>query len=223
MNEAIGEFLPLAIGVAISPGPIIAVVLLLATPHARTAGPAFLLGCLAGLAIAGTIILLLAGTVDASDSGEPATWVSLVKIALGALLAFVGVRTWRGRPRGDQVAEMPSWMSKIDSLRAPKAFGLGLLLSGVNPKNLLLTVAAAAAIAQTGISSGEQAAALAVFVALGMLGVATPVAIFFALGDRSRTLLDGMRSWMAANNAVIMAVLVLVIGAKLVGDGIAGL
>jgi hypothetical protein len=31
-----------------------------------------------------------------------------------------------------------------------------------------------------------------------------------------------MRSWMAANNAAIMAVLMLVIGTKLLGDGIAG-
>ena len=47
--------------------------------------------------------------------------------------------------------------------------------------------------------------------------------IYFVLGERSRTLLDGLKSWMAANNTVIMAVLILVIGAKLLGDGIAGL
>ena len=32
-----------------------------------------------------------------------------------------------------------------------------------------------------------------------------------------------MKDWMAANNAAIMAVLLLVIGAKLIGDGISGL
>ena len=44
MGEAIGQSLPLAIGVALSPVPIIAVVLMLTTPRARANGPAFLLG-----------------------------------------------------------------------------------------------------------------------------------------------------------------------------------
>jgi hypothetical protein len=103
------------------------------------------------------------------------------------------------------------------------ALGTLVLLAGVNPKNLLLTVAAAAAIAETGISAAQQELALAVFVVIGTLGPGIPVAIYFVLGERSKKLLDGLNSWMAANNAVIMAVLLLVIGVKLVGDGIAGL
>jgi hypothetical protein len=62
-----------------------------------------------------------------------------------------------------------------------------------------------------------------VFIAVGSIGVGGPIVIYFVLGERSQKLLDGLKSWMAANNAVIMAVLVLVIGAKLVGDGISGL
>ena len=56
-----------------------------------------------------------------------------------------------------------------------------------------------------------------------VVGVAAPVVIYFALGDRSGPILDRLKQWMAAHNAVIMAVLCLVIGAKLIGDGIAGL
>jgi hypothetical protein len=87
----------------------------------------------------------------------------------------------------------------------------------------VLTVGAAAAIAQTGITAGEQAIAFAVFVVIGSLGVLGPLALAFGLGERSKPLLDRLRSWMAANNTVIMAVLLLIIGAKLVGDGIGGL
>jgi hypothetical protein len=46
--------------------------------------------------------------------------------------------------------------------------------------------------------------------------------MFFALGDRSRQILVGLRDWMGQYNAVIMAVLCLVIGAKLIGDAIGG-
>jgi threonine/homoserine/homoserine lactone efflux protein len=224
MKDAIGQVLPLGIAVAISPVPIIAVVLMLATPQARSNGPAFVVGWIVGLAIVGTIVLLASSGASASDEGGPATWVSVLKLVLGVLLLLVGVREWRRRPRrGEHDAALPTWMQTIDSFRAPKALGMGALLSGVNPKNLILTVGAAAAIAQTGIAAGEQAVALAVFIVLGTVGVAAPVVVFFALGERSREMLDTMRAWMAANNAAIMAVLMLVIGTKLLGDGISGL
>ena len=70
--------------------------------------------------------------------------------------------------------------------------------------------------------ASEQAIAYAVFALIGTVGVAAPVVIYFALGDRSGPILDRLKTWMAQHNAVIMAVLCLVIGAKLVGDAIAG-
>jgi threonine/homoserine/homoserine lactone efflux protein len=223
MGEAIGQVLSLGVGVALSPVPIIAVVLMLGTPRARGNGPAFVLGWITGLAVAGTVILLVSSGADASDEGDPATWVGVLKLLLGALLLLVALRTWRGRPRAGDEAHLPKWMQAIDTFRAPKAAAMGALLSGVNPKNLLLTVGAAAAIAQTGIDAGEQAVALAVFILVGTLGPGVPVAIYFALGERAKRLLDELKGWMGAHNAAIMAVLCLVIGAKLIGDGVSGL
>ena len=111
----------------------------------------------------------------------------------------------------------------MDAIAPPKALGMGVLLSGANPKNLLLTIAAAAAIAETGVDAAQEAIALAVFIFVGTLGVGVPLLLFLVLGERSHKPLDELKSWMAANNAVIMAVITLVIGAKLLGDGISGL
>ena len=223
MSDAIGQVLALGVGVALSPVPIIAVVLMLGTPRARSNGPAFVLGWVAGLSVVGTVILLVSSGADASEQGEPAEWVGLLKLVLGALLLLVALRQWRRRPRAGDDAELPKWMQTLDSFGAPKALAMGVLLSAINPKNLLLTVGAAAAIAQTGIDAGEQAVALAVFVLIGTLGPGIPVAIYFALGERATHLLDDLKGWMGANNAAIMAVLCLIIGAKLLGDGISGL
>jgi Sap, sulfolipid-1-addressing protein len=49
------------------------------------------------------------------------------------------------------------------------------------------------------------------------------VAIYFLMGARAEHVLDELKRWMASHNAAIMAVLCLVIGAKLIGDGISGL
>jgi threonine/homoserine/homoserine lactone efflux protein len=223
VGAAIGQVLSLGVGVALSPVPIIAVVLMLGTPRARANGPAFVLGWVVGLAVVGTLVLLAAGGAGASDGGEPATWVDVVKLVLGALLLLLALRQWRGRPREGDEAALPKWMQAIDTFSPIRAFAMATALSGINPKNLLLTVAAAGAIAQTGVDAGQQAIALAVFIAVGTLGPGLPVAIYFALGSRAKHVLDELKLWMAAHNAAIMAVLCLVIGAKLIGDAIGGL
>jgi threonine/homoserine/homoserine lactone efflux protein len=223
MADAIGQLLPLAVGVSLSPVPIIAVVLMLGTPSGRVNGPLFVLGWVVGLAVVGTIVLLAASGADANDAGEPATWVDWLKLGLGVLLLLVAVKQWRGRPRPGEGAALPKWMRTIDKFTPARAFAIAAALSGINPKNLLLTVGAAAAIAQTGVDTADQAIALAVFVLVGTLGPALPVAIYFALGARAKHILDELKLWLAAHNAAIMAVLCLVIGAKLIGDGISGL
>jgi hypothetical protein len=223
MGRAIGGSLPLAVGIAISPIPIIAVVLMLTSRKARANGPAFVLGWLLGLGVVGVIVLSLAGSAGASTSGSPAAWVSWLKIVLAALLLLVAARQFARRPHGDEEAQMPTWMATIDKTSPLAAIGLAAALSGANPKNLLLAAGGAATIAQTGIPAGQQAVAYLVFALIGTLGVGIPVGIYFAMGERSEKLLAGLKGWMSQYNAVIMSVLCLIIGVKLIGDAISGL
>jgi threonine/homoserine/homoserine lactone efflux protein len=210
--------------VAISPVPIIAVVLMLATPRGRVNGPAFLAGWLLGLAVVGTLVLVASNGAGASDSdATPATWVSWLKLVLGVLLVSVAVKQWRGRPRAGEAGTLPKWMQAIDTFTPGRAVAMGVALSAINPKNLLLTVSAAAAIAQADVSTGDEAVALAVFVVIGTLGPAAPWLITVFMGSRARGILDDLKAWMGTHNAAIMAVLCLVIGARLLGDGISGL
>lgn len=222
MGEVIGQMLPFAVGIAVSPLPIVAVVLMLATPRARVNGPSFLVGWIAGLAVVGIVVIAAMGDSAKADSGATPEWVSGLKLTLGVLLLLVGVREWRGRPRGDDSAQLPKWMHALDGFGPPRAAGAGVLLSGLNPKNLLLAAGGATVIAQGSLSTGGQAGALALLVAVATLGVAAPVVLYFAMGVRARGILDAMKDWMARNNAVIMAVLLLIIGIKLIGDAISG-
>jgi hypothetical protein len=222
VGAAIGAVLPLAVGVAISPIPIIAMVLMLDTPRAHTTGPAFGLGWVCGLAVVGVLMLLLAGD-DAQKSGGPATWVSWLRLVLGLLFLLLAVRSWRGRPVEGEAAEMAKWMRAIDTFTAGRSLATGGLLAGVNPKNLALTIAASVAIAQTAIPGAQQAVALAVFVLLGSLTIMTPIAVYFLMGARAAAILENLKAWLSRHHAVIMTVLLLVLGAKLVGDAISGI
>ncbi|HEY5143628.1 MAG TPA: GAP family protein [Solirubrobacteraceae bacterium] len=219
MGEAIAEVLALGVGVALSPLAIIAVVLMLAAPRGRRSGAAFLVGWVLALGAVGTIALLIADVADADADGSPATWVSIVKIVLGVLLLVVAARQLRRRA-GDTESELPGWMRRLDGITPARSAGLAVVLAAVKPKNLLLTVAAGVAIAQTGASPAGQAVALAVFVLLGGLAPGVPVAIHVLMGERGPGILAAMREWMLRENDTIIAVLCLVLAVKLIGDAV---
>jgi hypothetical protein len=223
MGSVIGDILPLALGVAISPVPIIAVILMLFSARARSNGPAFLAGWVLGLAAVGVVVLALAGAAGVEDDGGPSTVASVVKLLLGLLLLVMAARQWRERPEPGQEAAVPGWMRAIDSFTAGRALGLAALLSAVNPKNLALAVSASATIAQAGLSGGAAAATLAVFIVLASLSIAVPVVFYLVGGSGAKATLDGWRSWLSANNATVMTVLLAVFGTVLLGKGIGGL
>jgi len=222
LNQVIGDVLPSAVGVALSPVPIIAVILMLATPKARTTGSAFAAGWVVGLVVVSTIIVTVAGGADEPDSGA-STAVSALRVVFGLLFFALAVKQWRSRPRNGAEPTMPPWMATIDSFSAGKCFALGALLSGVNPKNLALTSASAATIAQAGLGGGESAVAVAVFVVIGSLSVAGPVLFYLVAGDRAAKPLASIKEFMADHVAVIMMVIFVVLGADLLGAGYSGL
>lgn len=222
MGEAIGQTLPLTIGLLASPMPIVAVVMMLTSKTALANGIAFVVGWVIGIGALGTLVLLV--SAPASDSGgEQPTWLSVLKLILGAGLLFLAFRQWRNRPAEGAAPEPPKWMAAIDTVAPPKAFGLAVLLGAVNPKNLLIVVSAATTIAHATGDRGEQLVALVVFTVLASAGVATPVVIYLAMGSGAPALLDRLRTWLVAHNTAILLVLLVVLGTKLIGDGVSGL
>jgi len=223
MGPAIGDILPFAIGVAVSPVPIIAVILMLFGPKARSTGPAFALGWVLALVAVGVVVLTVADTSDVSSEQGPSDAVFAIKLAIGLLLLVLAVLQWRSRPNGGEEPEMPGWMDAIDEFTALRAFGLAALLAGVNPKNLGLTLAAGSTIAQAGLTGAEPWIALLVFVALASVAVVLPVGYYLVARSSAERTLDSLKSWLTANNATVMSVLFLIIGVLLVGDGMGGL
>jgi threonine/homoserine/homoserine lactone efflux protein len=223
MGAVIGDLLPLAVGVAVSPMPIVAVILMLLAPRAGGASAGFLAGWLLGIVVACTAFLLLAGSLSLGTSSEPSTTGAWVKIILGLLLLAVGLREWRARPRPGADPSVPKWMAAIDSFTAMKAAGLGFLLAAVNPKNLLLCASAGATIAAGSLSTGQDVGAVAVFTVIAASTVAVPVCGYAVARSRMAQPLAVLKEWLTANNAAVMSVLLLVIGASLVGKGIGGL
>jgi len=222
MGEAIGEVLAFGVGVALSPLAIVALVVMLVAPGGARPAWAFAGAWPLSLALVATLVLLLADGSDASASGTPATCVNVVKIVGGLLLVLFAAYEWRERASSEAETEGPGWMRKLDRVKLAGAAGLAVLFV-VKPKNLLLTIGAGVAVAQVGASAAGQASAIGVFVVLGTAGLAIPLAVHVLMPDRGEGLLIDLRDWMVRQNATIVAVMSLVIAAKLLGDAIISL
>ena len=118
---------------------------------------------------------------------------------------------------------MPTWMQAIDGFTPVKALGFGVLLSALNPKNLGLAIAAGVVIDQATAAGGNAIAMEILFVVIASVSIAVPVIYMLVGGEGAKHTLDGWKTWLQANNAAVMAVLFIVIGAKLVGSGLDGL
>jgi hypothetical protein len=222
MGQAIGDVLPFALGVAISPIPIIAIILMLLSSRAGANSTAFLAGWVVGVVGASVVLLALSGSIG-SDSGAPSTRESVIKLVLGALLVHLAIRNFRKRPHAGQEAELPKWLQSIDSLTPGRSAALGVGLSAINPKNLLLIAGAMLLVSQYGLSTGDEAGVIAIFVVIATSTVVAPVVLYHVAGERAQHTLDEMKVWLGHNNAVVMAVLLLVIGVALIGRGVSGL
>lgn len=219
MSETLGDTLTLALGVAISPVPIIAAILMLLSPAAARTGAAFLLGWLVGIAAAVTVATLLGDALPAGgeDGARPA--VAVVQLLLGVGLVLLSVKQWRSRPTGEEEPALPAWMAGIDTITPVKAFGLGVVLAAVNPKNLLLAIGAGVTVAQAELGSSA-VVVLVLWVLLAASTVLVPVVTALVAPARVAGPLDRLRTWLAANNATVMSVLLLVIGVNLLGKAL---
>jgi threonine/homoserine/homoserine lactone efflux protein len=214
----IAALLPLAVGIAASPFPVIPVVLLLLTPRATANAGAFLGGWAAGILTGTAAFVLIETFIEKLD--EPPTWLSWVRVVLGAALVVLGVLQWRSR---HEERPAPAWMQSLESATPRSAARLGVLLSLANPKILLFSAAAGMTIGAAETTGTESVVAVALFAAAASVTVALPVVAHLLLGDRAAAPLRRASTWLGENSTTVMAVVLVVIGALVLGKGVSGL
>jgi hypothetical protein len=223
MLPVIGDYLGFAIGIALSPMAIVGFILMLVSAGGLVKAWGFIGGWALGTAVVLVLVgLLVSNSADEDGSGTN-TAVAWVKIVLGGVMIALAWHQFQGRPKEGEETVLPKWMSALDTFTPVKAFGMGAFLSAVNPKNLPLLIASSGVIGQAGLSGGEEVVVYVVFIILACLGMLIPIGIFLVAGDKGAAILDEVREWLVGNNAVIMAVLFLILGVSLLGKGLGGL
>lgn len=222
MGGLTGNLIPIALGVAISVVPIIAVIMILFTARARVNSILFNLGWILAIAAIGLIGIFALGGADYSADTGPSTASFVVQLMLGILLLGLALREWLKKP-AEGAEEMPKWIQRIDDLKPAMAFVLGLALIAINPKNLMLTLAAVATILEAEVGAGQSIIALIFFIFIASLTVAAPVIIYLVAPTRSQDILNSWKEWLTVHNRAITIGLFVVLGILLTVKGIVGL
>ena len=221
MLEAFGTALPVAVALALSPFPIIAVLLVLLSPEGRAAGLAFLAGRVLGVAAVMGVAAALSDMLARSEEASPV--VALLRLLVGVVLVVLAVRKWRGRPRSQQDASLPGWMTALAAASPARAGGVALLLSVANPKELLLGIAVGITLGAAGLPLGPTLVVVLCCTVVACASVAAPVIAFAAAPERVRGALEQARAQLVRHNDAIISVVLLVIGTALIGGGLSGL
>lgn len=222
MFQVMADVLPAAVAIGLSPIPVTAVVLVLVSDRSRTNGIAFAAGWLAGLLVlTGAFVLLVSGAADRGEEVRPT--VAAVKLLVGLTFLVVAVRkSWR-HVFADAPSEPPAWMASVATFSPPRALGLGAGLAALNPKNLAITATAAGTIAAAELTDRATVGALLVYVGLASVIVVVAVGAHLVAPRRSATALAMLQRVMSDYGSIILVVVLLVLGAQLVGSGLGGL
>ena len=210
------DSIPSAIGIAISPLPIIAILLMLMSKRAKSNSIAFAVGWIIVLIIISFVLLLMAEAGSVGSGKEANRTALYIQLGLGILLLFFAFKNWTKRPKPGQKPVMPKWLQSIDKLNPAGAFGLAIILGGVNPKNLTLAIAGILTIAEANISDSEVYSSVAVFVLIASTTMILPVLYYLVAQKQAAKLFLSMKGWLTRYNAIIMALLFLVLGIKIV-------
>lgn len=216
MGAALLQILPLALA-AIAPTMIGLVVLFLSEDRGLVRALAFVLGKYILYVPLGLVSLALAGHLSATNSGGTGTILGVIFLILGVLLLLLAVRNFFGEEEPD--APPPKILTLLDKLGPVKLFGVGLGLSLLQPRFMLLVLAGAAVISEARLTTTGNFLSLIVLALLMIWPMLIPIAVFLVMGEHRDTAMKSMRNWLTLHqrkvNVAVMGVfgvLLLILG-----------
>lgn len=224
MWVAIGESLPFAIGLMLSPFVVVTGLMLLLGDNGRVKSALLGLGWFVAIATLTAIGFLIVDTSKDASAEATETGVYIGQLLFGILFFVLAVMAWRKRPRGDEPTDdeskKPSLTSRLDGLSPLGAFGVGAAQGFLVIKNIPLALSAGAVFGEAGLVGGQAAGAVVAFAFVGTLGVLVPLVVAVIGGERITPTLASARVWFEANMSAITITILVVLGAMFLGKGL---
>ncbi|MGN7798839.1 GAP family protein [Leifsonia sp. 22587] len=219
MLSVIGQLLPLAVAVALSSVPILAVLVLLLESSRPLVPTLFVVGYVVGLVIITSLFAIFLHAIPANTSTGPEPFVGVLEIVVGIALLVYAVIEVRRHPQAAERESLPRWMVALGRMRTLPALGLGFGLN-IRPKSVLLAIAAGLVIGPAQLPVSQDVVAIAVYVVIGASSVATPALFALIRPDKARPALAATQRWLLRNDTTIAIVVATVIGTVIIGNGL---
>jgi hypothetical protein len=201
------QIVPVAVGIAVNPVPIVAALIMAGTRRPIANGTAFIAALIVVMALVGGVVLILVPPSSLSGSGSAEDYIAVawLLIGLGFLAAFLVVALRRPAPgRGEKE---PRWLALIDRLGPAGAAVVGILLV-----NYEMQAPALADILHARVSLVEAFVALAVFIAIAASTPAVPAVLSIAAPGRVAGAMGPLKMWLTVHNRPILLVVFGVVG-----------
>ena len=219
MGPVIGDLLPLALGIAISPTPVAAVIVMLLSTRGQVTSLGFVLGWIIGVALAIFTLTWLSALVPQARFSVSPALLGTAEMLLGLVLVGFGIRQWTSR-NATSTDDMPRWLRAVDTLKPWQALPVGFVYAAFRPKNFVLTAAAALVITDGEVTFAESLVAIGVFTVIASATLAFPVVASLTGIKNTRALLEGFRERILKNVGVITGTALLILGVVVLGMGI---
>jgi threonine/homoserine/homoserine lactone efflux protein len=180
----------------------------------------FYVGAMSATLAVGVVAAFVIGDIAASDTpSQPKTWVAVIDIIAAVALMYLVIRLMR-RPRDPKRVEgMVAQMSKVTSSPVMAIIGAGAALA--NPGAFIPL--ALKDISETNPNAVQYIALWICFAVASLLPLAVALILLVVAPDFATRVLNKTRDWLVRNGRIIAAVIVLVLAASLLRNGIAGL
>ncbi|MCO5215071.1 MAG: GAP family protein [Thermomicrobiales bacterium] len=221
MQEVIGSLLPFALTIALGPIPIITIAIMLQTASPKRTGVGFAIGWMLGMTVLAVVLTMLSSQIPTGDADHPRRWLGLVQLLLGIGMLALAVKKIRSRIGSVEEAAVPGFLSSLADTTPARAVLVGVVVSAVNPKHIVLVLPVGTLILQHGLDTGQVIVAIALFVVISSITVAGAAIAYLASPERIGIVVDAGYRWMVRNMAVVSAAVLLLIGINILGKGIA--
>ena len=238
MGSLLLSLVPFAVGAALTPLAIIAVVVVLLSRHARANGPAFLVGWAGAVVVILLVGRWLAALLDVGPHRTPPDWVAYVRLVIGLVLVVSAAWIWRRADR--HVQQMAAARGPAEVVAAaPQLPGLLRSVETFRPLRCLLLGAALVLTSTrwTWPASSERrwrsawptsrrpepSSPVCCSSPAARRRWGFPVALYLARPHAAQRPLEAVRNWIAGNTRTLNAGLLLLIGLLQIVKGVMAL
>ncbi len=221
MGAVLLELLPLIVAAAVLPVWIIIALFLVRGKGGILKASAFVAGATFVRLLQGVLFGLVLGDGGASDPEESGAIAATLLLIVGIVMLIAAFKKWRKEEDPD--APPPKWMSTLNGLSAPKAFGAGAVLMTVAVKQWVFTLSALAIIGAGQVEMFTGVLLFAIFTVAALSLIVTPIIISAVAPKQAAKWLDAMQGFLERHNRVITIAVSLIFGVWFVWKGVTGL